>query len=65
VGPSHAPVFRKRPPRAAFCISDPPIEAGFLLAQQMKKIDWTKVAIAAIRGFAAIIVALINHSHSS
>jgi hypothetical protein len=31
----------------------------------MKKIDWTKVVIAAIRGIAAIIVALINHSHSS
>jgi hypothetical protein len=57
--------IRKRPPRAAFCISDPPLEAGFLLATQMKKIDWTKVGIAVIRAITAVIVALINHPHSS
>jgi hypothetical protein len=31
----------------------------------MKKIDWTKVVIAAIHAIAAVIVALINHPHSS
>jgi hypothetical protein len=31
----------------------------------MKKIDWTKVLVAAIRAIAMITVALIRHSHSS
>lgn len=42
-----------------------PSRRVFYWPQQMKKIDWTKVAVAAIRAIAAIIVAWINHPHSS
>jgi hypothetical protein len=31
----------------------------------MKKIDWTRVMVAAIRAIAVITVALIRHSHPS
>jgi hypothetical protein len=57
--------FRKRPPRAAFCISDPPFEAGFLLAKaKMKKVNWTLIIVALIHAFTAITVAVI-HAHET
>ncbi|WP_093646324.1 hypothetical protein [Paraburkholderia aspalathi] len=51
--------------RAAFCIADPPLEAGFLLAQaKMKKVDRTRIIVALIHAFAAITVAAI-HAHET
>jgi len=59
------PAFRKRPPRAAFCISDPSLEAGFLLAQaKMKKVNWTLIIVALIHAFKVITVTAI-HAHEA
>lgn len=59
------PAFRKKPPRAAFCISDPPFEAGFLLAQaKMKTVNWTLIIVALIHALKAIVVAAI-HAHEA
>lgn len=63
-GASCAPLFAKGRLVRPFAFLTRPSRRVFLWPQQMKKIDWTKVVVAAIRAIAAILVAWITHPHS-
>ncbi|SAJ97137.1 hypothetical protein UA11_05880 [Burkholderia multivorans] len=58
------PIFAKGRLARPFAFLTRPSRRVFYWPKQMKKIDWTKVAVAAIRAIAVILVAWINHPHS-